>query len=375
MNHQEIGRNFLTIGIPTYNRGGQLENLLNSLVPLTIPWLEEGIVRLLVSDNCSTDNTQELVKNHRLSNYIHYSCNSENVGAFKNMLKIIQTFESDYLIIVCDDDIFLSDNLSEAINHLWLKKPDYAVVNIIGFNGLKAIPSEGNDNKDIQWLLFSQNAIVDRGIGYIGQVIFGNNIKTISEDDILAFQSFWIGLELFFKAYSMSSNGLLILTPLVRIVGAYSCGEIEEQFVIHTIDRLKGLRIIYNQAFIKKIEYDIFVQQLLNKIGYQSLFPFLFGRFPQKTKQVINYLLKYYPNNIGILNKIMLLFMSKTPNVFHKLLRPLSIIFIYHIYYRYFSLKFLNLFRKTKKKDDFHASISRNAPEPTWKFNWKKIVD
>ena len=375
MDNQQITTNFLTIGIPTYNRAGQLENLLNSLVLLTIPWLEEGIVRILVSDNDSIDNTQEMLKNHRLSNYIDYYRNNENIGPSENALKIIQTFESDYLIIICDDDIFLADNLSEIINKLWREKPDYAVVNLIGPNGATVIHGKGDD-KDINWLLLSQNAVADGGLGYVGSVILGKKVKTFSQKDGILFESMWYTLKLFFRIYSSSLKGILILTPpIIRIVGPYSCGKIEESFAIHVVDRLRGIHNLYNQGIIKQTHYDIIVNQFLSRVGYQSLFPFLFGQFPQKTKQVINYLLKHYPNNISILNKIMLLFMSKTPHVFHKLLRPLSIIFLYHIYYRYFSLKFLNLFRKTKRKDDFHAFLSKNAPEPTWKFNWEEIAD
>jgi hypothetical protein len=280
------------------------------------------------------------------------------------------------LIIVCDDDILLSGNLSEIITKLWQNKPDYTVVNYIGFNGKIVIPDEEGDNKDIDWLLFSQSAVANTSIGYIGSVILGKNVKAFSQVDDITFESIWYTLKLFFKIYSSPLKGMLILTPpIIKIVGPYSCGETEEHFAIHVIDRLRGIQSLYNQGIIKSTQYDIIVNQFVSQIGYQALFPFLFGRFPQRTKCALKYLLKHYPTEIKGVNRLMLLFMSKTPNIFHKFLRPLSIFFIYHIYYRYFSLKFLNLFRKNKRYDDLHASISTNAPKPTWKFNWKEIEE
>ena len=64
----------LSICIPTYNRSEVLENTLNSL--FSNPEFNPDKIEVLVSDNCSTDNTAQVVAKFPL---VKYYCYKENV--------------------------------------------------------------------------------------------------------------------------------------------------------------------------------------------------------------------------------------------------------------------------------------------------------
>jgi abequosyltransferase len=64
----------LSICIPTYNRSGVLDETLNKL--FSNPEFDDNKIEVIVSDNCSADNTAEVVSKYPL---VRYYCNSENV--------------------------------------------------------------------------------------------------------------------------------------------------------------------------------------------------------------------------------------------------------------------------------------------------------
>ena len=95
----------LTIAIPTFNRAKLLDKQL--------AWLAEAIkgfeadCEILVSDNCSTDNTQDVVKKWQstLSRItFNYNKNPENIGVLKNVAYCLNAATTKYVWTIGDDD-------------------------------------------------------------------------------------------------------------------------------------------------------------------------------------------------------------------------------------------------------------------------------
>lgn len=369
INYCDISKNFLTIGIPTYNRASKLQRLLNSLEELQSPWLEEGIVGILISDNCSSDSTKDVVQNHQLAKYIDYSRNKENTGANRNLEKLIHNFESDYLLIICDDDSFLPKNLPKVVEGIWLRKPIFALLNTITSSGA-SIYGDKTTHTSVREILFEEGVKI---IWYIGNFIFDIKIKSIPAP-ILNPKGNWPGMELFFNLYSLG-NGISLPYPLIEMKNSNSCGEIEDFYAIHIIDMLETLRQSYKRGLLENNDYRIIINKAVNISCYGVLFPLVFGKHQEKTKLIIKRLLAHYFEHIDRKNKFFLLIAYRIPNFLVKMLRPLNIFFIYHLYYRFFHLGFLNFFRKNKRRNDFYPFLSKTKFEPTWKFNWKEIED
>lgn len=99
----------VTVGIPTYNRADWLRE---SIVSVLSQSYED--FRLLISDNASNDATEETVASFD-DPRIDYSRSTTNIGMIANLNRIIQLADSDYLVILPDDDVLYSDYLSSTV--------------------------------------------------------------------------------------------------------------------------------------------------------------------------------------------------------------------------------------------------------------------
>lgn len=103
----------LSICIPTYNRGEILRMSLEAIKNQTK--YDSDLVEIIVSDNCSKDNTPQIADEfHNDGLNFTYNRNEENLGAARNFLKLMNMAKGRYILLLGDDD-FLSEN---AINIL-----------------------------------------------------------------------------------------------------------------------------------------------------------------------------------------------------------------------------------------------------------------
>lgn len=115
----------LTIAIPTYNRAKFLDRALHSIgSQLKNKNLH---VELIVSDNCSTDSTEEVVSTHINKGLtIRYVKNIENKGADFNIVQCYLEARGKYVVAFGDDDIFIDGSIDQIIKIL--EEDEYGVV-------------------------------------------------------------------------------------------------------------------------------------------------------------------------------------------------------------------------------------------------------
>ena len=103
----------VTIGIPTYNRADKyLKEAIGSAVNQTYPNLE-----ILVSDNCSSDDTGRIVGSFNHSR-IRYHRHSVNIGGNANFNFCLEQAKGSYFLLLHDDDLIDSDFIETCINSL-----------------------------------------------------------------------------------------------------------------------------------------------------------------------------------------------------------------------------------------------------------------
>lgn len=112
----------LTIGIPTYNRVGYLERLLKNIIPQAKKM--PGIIQICVFDNDSADGTEKLVAGfvNAHPGLICYQKNSKNLGHDRNVLKVMEMSEGEFLWLLGDDDLTAEGSIAKIID--FLKKLD-----------------------------------------------------------------------------------------------------------------------------------------------------------------------------------------------------------------------------------------------------------
>lgn len=113
----------LSIGIPTFNGGkfiGQaIESVLDQLDDTTFPLIE-----IIISDNASTDKTEEIVKCYvaKFPNLVIYNKNRENVGFDRNVDIVFKKSRGRYVKLLGDDDFFTPNSLQPVLKVLQEEK-------------------------------------------------------------------------------------------------------------------------------------------------------------------------------------------------------------------------------------------------------------
>jgi glycosyltransferase involved in cell wall biosynthesis len=111
----------VSICIPTYNRASHLRNCLHSIISNQSRSAID--FEVCVSDNCSTDETEKVVRCAQESIDIKYHKNPENIGIPRNFLNVVEMASGEFVWLVGDDDLLMPYALEE-LNALIGKHPD-----------------------------------------------------------------------------------------------------------------------------------------------------------------------------------------------------------------------------------------------------------
>jgi glycosyltransferase involved in cell wall biosynthesis len=103
----------VTIAIPTYNSADKyLSDSISSALAQDYQNLE-----ILVSDNCSTDDTFVFMQSIN-DNRLRYIRQKNNLGANNNFNYCLNEAKGSYILFLCDDDLIDADFISTCINHI-----------------------------------------------------------------------------------------------------------------------------------------------------------------------------------------------------------------------------------------------------------------
>ncbi|MDO9183222.1 MAG: glycosyltransferase family 2 protein [Bacteriovorax sp.] len=100
----------ISLVVPTHNRAYALVQVLDTF------YLQESLSEIVFVDDCSTDNTKEVIeqfKNKYPKIITTYLRNSEKSGASFSRLKGVNAASSEY-ILFCDDDEFMELNYTKV---------------------------------------------------------------------------------------------------------------------------------------------------------------------------------------------------------------------------------------------------------------------
>jgi len=124
----------VSIGIPTYNRAaGNLRSVIERALGQTFQDIE-----VIVSDNCSTDHTPELLKSFD-DPRLHYFRQETNIGPNNNFNFCLEQAKGEYFLLFHDDDMIDEDFVETCISSL---APEESVGVIITGNRI----IDGQDN-------------------------------------------------------------------------------------------------------------------------------------------------------------------------------------------------------------------------------------
>lgn len=177
MNEQYL----LSICIPTYNRCTFLNESLKRIEYQFKSLINE--VELIVSDNCSTDNTAIIVQdyiNKKLP--IKYIKNIENIGPDRNIAQCFRIAKGKYVWVLGDDD-FLEDGALNEIMKV-LDDGDYGLIH------LQTNPIRQNTQKQNSKTEYSDSRKFISTISYLITFISSNivNRKYVEQIDFSKYE-------------------------------------------------------------------------------------------------------------------------------------------------------------------------------------------
>jgi glycosyltransferase involved in cell wall biosynthesis len=180
LQNHEYQQPLVSVITPTYNRVEYLKEALASAVKQTYKNIE-----IIISDNCSTDNTEEVVTSFT-DPRIRYWKQPQNMGMFTNQMHAFKMARGKYIASLHDDDIWNEDFLEKLvpclednsdlilafcdhyiINHLSQIDNDATKVNTQAYKRDQYTPGEHNP--------FYEIGLVNKSIGTACAAVIRNN--------------------------------------------------------------------------------------------------------------------------------------------------------------------------------------------------------
>lgn len=129
MNREPI----LSICIPTYNRGDNLEQILAEMVPVC----SADHILIYVSDNASPDNTKEVGERFAMKyDFVHYHRHPENIGPDDNFEFVLKMADTKYRWLM--SDTCYVDDIADLLEDLSQYDLDACIVSDPYFKGSRS---------------------------------------------------------------------------------------------------------------------------------------------------------------------------------------------------------------------------------------------
>ena len=108
----------VSIIMPSYNTARFISETIQSVLSQSYTNWE-----LLIVDDCSTDNTDEVVREFLVDTRIHYMKNEKNSGAAVSRNKALREAKGKWIAFLDSDDLWEPDKLQKQI--AYMEKHDY----------------------------------------------------------------------------------------------------------------------------------------------------------------------------------------------------------------------------------------------------------
>jgi glycosyltransferase involved in cell wall biosynthesis len=238
-------------------------------------------IELLVSNNCSTDNTEEVILTSDLYNLnivkFIYLKNTENFGPIFNIIKLIRKSQGEYVWILGDDDVYYSGIISKVFEEIQKRKYSYIFINHCTYKnykgdgtGLNSVIGEVaicSENKEILLDIFQ----------YSGGSLMFISAAIHKKETIIEYlnknETNNLALPLMLSFYS-ASNGKVKIIPEIMIENVQNEISWREQLfqvflydIPYVLSKLQEMR--YNKIRSFKVLLDYFWKQ---KKGYKYYF-------------------------------------------------------------------------------------------------------
>jgi glycosyltransferase involved in cell wall biosynthesis len=149
----------ISIVLPTFNRAKLLSQAIESVLAQRNVDFE-----LIISDNCSEDNTQQVVSEYLHDSRVKYFRNSSNIGAIGNWRRgVFEHSTADWFLIMSDDDYFIDDGYLEKAWSLINANPRVGLIYAGGFLDDEEFGTRSTIKPPFRGVVSGKEVFVSRG--------------------------------------------------------------------------------------------------------------------------------------------------------------------------------------------------------------------
>lgn len=211
----DMGNPLLSICVPTYNRKQSLALLLKDLSFISKEW--PILTEICISDNCSTDGTDSLLKSFSLKHCVSLKTQSSNLGASRNVVDVCRLASGRWLLVVGDDDRLELNALEGVLQFLKIIPAEsWVLMNAVHVekksNGICKKTTRLSNFAAKRLLIFHGTA----GLGFIGCHLIpaaaSQKANALSSEILHT----WPHLTMLFRHISCNGTACLYPTPIVK---------------------------------------------------------------------------------------------------------------------------------------------------------------
>lgn len=130
----KVSGKVLSLCLPTYNRGWCIKEQIARLMTCSNTILDK--MEIIISDNCSDDDTKDIVNNAIAAGFrCRYIRNETNLGMDGNFVSCFQKATGKYVWLLGDDDLILIHQLEKIVN-LLDGETEYGLIHIYMKEGM-----------------------------------------------------------------------------------------------------------------------------------------------------------------------------------------------------------------------------------------------
>ncbi len=216
-----MNRPLLSITIPTWNRASILEIALSQLLPQLTEF--KDFIELIISDNCSTDNTSEVINSHKLKfqslNIIHFT-QKQNTGYYGNFKKCKELANGHFFWLLSDNE-FINNGLIATVINILKNNEDISSLHLADWENY--IDEKSFKNVNYRWEKVSNTDLITTA-GYKLTLISAVIFKNCKSNDELIFEKFkgnsFLGFVLFLDSLSINNKSILLYSN--SLISKYS---------------------------------------------------------------------------------------------------------------------------------------------------------
>lgn len=306
-----MNKPLLSIAIPTYNRANILDKSLSILIPQLIPFSDK--VELIISDNCSTDDTQLIIAKYQQKKgdiqFVSY-LQKENTGYFGNFRKCKELSNGVYIWLLSDNEHLEKDLLYFIVSKISELKTN---VGAFYLKNLDIITDTMYKNAYLSFITNFDNLIEDFSawrLTGISSVILLNNKRY---DNIVINElhgNLFLGFIFLINSLRINKSILLIEGKLFT---STSCNVYFDVFKAWTVDITDCIKYMLKCNVVSIGQVSKFVTGYLKgnletHVFNYCLFGIVAGRKYNSKEEVKSLLDSYYSDNIYYQDKIHKLF-------------------------------------------------------------------